>query len=167
MKLKKTTGAGSNGPNPTIVNWTTKVILVGLSRDDLEKVPKRLSLKEYYARIFNWHKKNECDIFVKMSNRRRDDPYIRCYLDLIGVLPQPKSATPKDIAFVCREVIAGLMEWAYHRKDDSGVKTAAYAHYVLDRFFGGFHGKKTIQSAKSSKLYARHSMSNCLDRYRG
>ena len=130
-------------------------------------LPKGLSLEEYYARIYKWHKKNQNSIFAKLSSRKRDDPYIRCYLELIGVLPQPKSVTPKDIAFICREVIAGLMEWAYHEKDESDVKTAAYAHYILDTFFDGFNGEKTIRSAKSSKLYAKHNMSDCLNRYRG
>lgn len=140
---------------------------MGLLKGDLEKVPKGLSLERYYSRIFNWHEKNKNGIFVKLSGRKRDDPYIRCYLELVGVLPQPKSATLEDIAFVCREVIAGLMEWAYHEEDEDGVKTAAYAHHILDTFLDGFHGEKTFQSAKSSKLYAKHNVSDCLNRYRG
>lgn len=136
-------------------------------KNDLEMVPKGLSLEDYYGRIFNWHKKNQKNIFTKLATRKNDDPYIRCYLELIKALPQPKSATPDDIAFVCREVIAGLMEWAYHEKDVHNVKTAAYAHYVVDTHFDGFSGKKTIQHAKSSKLYPKHNMSSCLERYRG
>ena len=140
---------------------------MGSWENDLKKVPKGLSLKEYYARIYNWHKKNHNSIFAKLSDRKRDDPYIRCYLELIEVLPQPKNATSDDIAFVCREVIGGLMEWAYHEKDESNVKTAAYAHHVVDTFFDGFSGKKTTQYAKSSKLYPEHNMSSCLEKYRG
>jgi len=139
---------------------------MGLLKGDLEKVPKGLSLKEYYARIYNWHKKNRDGVFAKLLGRKRDDPYIRCYLELIDVLPQPRSVLPEDIAFVCREVIGGLMEWAYHEEDESDVKTAAYAHHILDTFFDGFSGEKTIKSAKSSKLYAKHNMSVCLEKYR-
>ena len=130
---------------------------MGLLKGDLEKVPRGLSIKEYYARIFNWHRKNNDRIFAKLSNRKKDDSYIRCYLELIKALPQPKSVTSEDIAFVCREVMGGLMEWAYHEKDQDGVKTAAYAQYVLDAFFDGFHGERTIQSAKASKLFAKYN----------
>jgi len=139
---------------------------MGLLKGDLEKVPKGLSPEEYYGRIYDWHKKNQRNIFAKLSKRNKEDPYILCYQELMEVLPQPKSVTNEDIAFVCREVISGLMEWAYHEKDAYGVKTAAYAHYVLDNFFDGFHGEKTMKSARSSKLYTQHNMSACLDRHK-
>ena len=140
---------------------------MGLLKGDLEKVPKGFSPKQYYARIYDWHRKNQDKIFIKLSNRKKEDPYIRCYQELMGVLPQPKSVTLEDTALVCREVVGGLMEWAYHEKDEHDVKTAAYAQYVLDKFFDGFHGEKTRQSTRSSKLYAKYNMSACLERYRG
>jgi len=126
---------------------------MGLLKGDLEKVPKNLSLKEYYARISNWHRKNKNSIFARLPNRERDDPYVRYYMKLVEVLPRPRFAVPEDIAFICREVIAGLMEWAYHIEDENGIKTAAYAQYVLDTFFDGVNGEKTIQSAKASILF--------------
>lgn len=138
---------------------------MGLLKGDLEKVPKGLPLKEYYARIFNWHKRNKNAVFTRLSNRKRDDPYISCYLELIEAMPQPKYVLPEDIAFISREVIAGLMEWAYHEKDEEGVKTAAYAHYVLDTFFDGFHGDKTSRSARLSRLFTKYNMSDCIKRY--
>jgi len=140
---------------------------MGLLKGDLEKVPKELSPKEYYTRIYNWHGKNQHKIFNKLSGRKKEDPYIRCYQELIRVLPSPKSVSLDDISFICREVIGGLMEWAYHEKDKHDVKTAAYAQYVLDRFLDGFHGEKTLKSARSSKLYAKYNMSACLERHRG
>ena len=131
----------------------------------MEKVPKGLPLKDYYARILNWHRKNKNGIFVKLSHKEKNDPYICCYLELNEALPQAKSVAMGDVAFVCREVIGGLMEWAYHEKDEDGVKTAAYAQHVLDTFFDGFSSEKTIQNAKASKLFAEHNMSACLKRY--
>lgn len=134
---------------------------MGLTKEDMVKVPKGLSLKEYYARIYNWHMKNK--IFTELRNK--DNPYVICYLELMRVLPEPNVASSEDIAFVCREVITGLMEWAYHEIDENGVKIAAYAHHILDTFFDGFNGSKTIQLSKNSKLYPTYSMSSCLRRY--
>lgn len=139
---------------------------MGLTKEDREKVPKGLPLKEYYARIYNWHKKNKEKIFIKMSSRPRNDPYILCYLELVDALPDAENASIEDIMFVCREVIAGLMEWAYHEVDEFGVKLAAYAHYILDTFSDGSHGERTLKLSKSSKLYPLYSMINCLPRYK-
>jgi hypothetical protein len=72
----------------------------------------------------------------------------------------------EDIAFICYEVIAGLMEWAYHQEDNYGVKTAAYAHYILDNFFDGFHGQITHKSVESSKMFPKYSLMACLERKR-
>ena len=130
-------------------------------------MPRNLSLKEYYKRIYDWHVKNKNKIFIKLPNRSRNDPYILCYLELMKVIPKPNVASIEDIALICREVIAGLMEWAYHEKDENDVKIAAYAHFILDTFFDGFSGTKTIEVSKNSKLYSEYSMSRCLERYQG
>ena len=82
-------------------------------------------------------------------------------------MPEADLASPEDVTLVRLEVISGLMEWAYHEPDRHGVKTAAYAHYILDSFFDGFSGDKMNMSAEKSKIYALHSMLNCLKRYRG
>jgi len=139
---------------------------MGPLRGDIEKVPKGLSLKEYYARIYEWHRKNKNKIFDKLKNRDKHDPYIKCYLELMEIIPDPEHASKEDIALICREVIAGLMEWAYHEEDDYGVKMAAYAHYILNSFFDGFHGEKTIKYAQNSRLYPEYSLINCLNRYK-
>lgn len=122
---------------------------MGLLEGDIEKVPKGLTLKEYYSRIYRWHRKN--------SNSKQDDsPYARRYQDLVESLPAPEKASSEDIAFVCKEVIAGLMEWAYHKVDEYGIKTAAYAHHILDTFFDGFHGEKAKTLMQKSKLHRKH-----------
>lgn len=142
------------------------MVNLGLTKDDVAKVPKGLSLKEYYTKIYNWHVKNNNKIFNKLSNRNKNDPYILCYLELIKVIPKPNLASQEDIAFVCREVVAGLMEWAYHEKDEKSVEIADYAQHILDTFFDGFNGAKTLQLSKSSRLYPEYNMSSCLDRHR-
>ena len=98
-----------------------------------------------------------------MGGRSSDDPYVRCFFELVENLPDPEDASPEDIALVCIEVVSGLMEWAYHEEDRYGVKMAAYAHYILDEFFDGFFGEKTRVQAKQSSLYSRYSMAKCLD----
>jgi hypothetical protein len=129
-------------------------------------MPKDLSPRQYYARIYAWHKTNRNRIFDKLSNRRIDDPYVLCYEELVEVLPRPETATMEDIAFVCREVLSGLMEWAYHERDERGIETAAYAQHILEEFFDGFNGTKAIQSCRSSQLYARNNMSACMERHK-
>ena len=141
-------------------------VKLGLTREDMARVPKGLSLKEYYTKIHDWHKKNKDKIFIKLSNRNRDDPYILCYLELMRVIPEPSIASSEDIAFVCTEVITGLMEWAYHEEDEGNVKMAAYAHYILNTFFDGFHGEKIMKLSRNSRLYPKYNISNCLQRHK-
>lgn len=43
------------------------------------------------------------------------------------------------------------MEWAYH-EDENGIKTAAYAHLALERFFNN-NLKELQECARKSKLY--------------
>jgi len=52
------------------------------------------------------------------------------------------------------------------RRRRGGVKIAAYAHHILDTFFDGFSGAKTLQLSKSSRLYPKYNMSSCLDRHK-
>ena len=52
---------------------------------------------------------------------------------------------------ICREVIAGLMEWAYHEEDEDGVKTTAYAYYIINNFFGDYSGK--VAELRKNTLY--------------
>lgn len=115
---------------------------MGLLKGDIDKVPKGLSLEEYYKKIYDWHLKNKNRVDYKK------------YKELLKALPHPDEVNLEDIVFVCREVIAGIMEWAYHEVDESGVKTAAYAHYILDTFFDGFHGGKSKALSEKSRLYA-------------
>lgn len=122
---------------------------MGLLKGDIEKVPKDLTPKEYYGRIYHWHKKNR-------NIRKDDSPYTKRYRELVESLPAPEKASPEDIVFVCKEVIAGLMEWAYHKVDEYGIKTAAYAHYILDTFFDGFHGEETKVLTQKSELHKKY-----------
>jgi len=107
-----------------------------------------LSLIEYYTRIYDWHKSHH-DI------KKNDNPYTKRYRELVESLPNPEKASPEDIVFVCKEVIAGLMEWAYHKMDNYEIKTAAYAHYILNTFFDGFHGEKMRVLQQKSELYRK------------
>lgn len=132
-------------------------------KENSKAVPKGLDIKEYYARIYNWHKKNKAKIFEKLADRSPDDWYIKCYFELVDSLPPVETSSLNDIALVCMEVIAGLMEWAYHEKDSEGVKISDYAHYILDTFFDGFHGEKTRIFASRSKL---PSMKKCMEKHK-
>ena len=132
------------------------------SNEISNKTLKSLTMEESYDRIYSWHIKNKQRIHDNLAHKKEDDPYIICYQKLVRALPHPAEVTREDVAFVCREVIAGLMEWAYHEKDENGVKMSTYAHYVLGTFFDGFNGKETRKFSQNSKLYEDYSMRKCL-----
>jgi len=116
----------------------------------------------YYSRIYVWHKNNRDLIYERLRERSRDDPYILCYQELVDAMPRPEEVTLEDIAFICRESIAGLMEWAYWLKDHEGVPLAAYAHFILITFLDGFHGSRTREYGERSRLYPSYSMTECV-----
>lgn len=130
-----------------------------------DQFPYNLSLHEYYNKIHKWHINNHEKIFEKFI-RTRDTPYIKCYQSLIDALPVPTEATEEDIVLICREVISGLMEWAYHEKDENDIKISEYAHYLLGTFFDGFNGRETIKLSEKSQLYKDFSFLNCLNKIR-
>ena len=121
---------------------------MGLLTGDLEKVPPHLTLRDLYETIHDWHRKNLRTIHEVVTSEQNN----LAYLELVRHLPTPSKATEDDIALVCREVIVGLMEWAYHKKDKYNIKTAAYAHFALKRFFGD-QLENLRERAKNSKLY--------------
>jgi hypothetical protein len=120
--------------------------VLGLLSGDIEKVPSNLDLRQLYQRIYNWHKTNSDNSpHIPFNENSRNH-----YLNLVQNLPKPKDAKTEDIFFICNEVICGVMEWAYHQEDDFGVKTAAYAHYIADKYAGGLSNMQKL--AKSSKM---------------
>lgn len=126
---------------------------MGLNPGDLEKIPKEMSVKECYERIYNWHKKYG----KRRVNEKygQHDAYSKAYLDLVDALPPPNEATQEDINFVFGEVISMLMEWSYHEEDEYGIKIAAYAHFALNKQFReGFGSEEFRRSRESSKLFA-------------
>ena len=127
---------------------------MGLNPGDLRKVPKGMSVKECYERIYNWHKKHgKRRVKEKLG---REDEYVRAYLDLVDALPSPNKATQEDMDFVFGEVISNLMEWSYHEEDEYGIKIAAYAHFALNKQYPeGFKDEQFWKSRKSSNLFIK------------
>ena len=123
---------------------------MGLDRGDLEKVPKSLTVDEAYERIYVWHNKFGKQ---KLEQKKLSKPYRESYLKLLGKIPSASKATQADKDFVFEQVISGLMEWAYHESDEHGIKTAAYAHFSLNRTYkNGFSNEEFRKSAGSSGL---------------
>jgi len=127
---------------------------MGLNPGDLEKVPKEMSIKECYGRVYSWHKKYGK---TKVEEKYGDnDVNSRAYLDLINMLPSPNEVTQEDMDFVFGEVISKLMEWSYHEEDAYGIKIAAYAHFALNKQYDkGFGDEKFRKSRETSKLFAK------------
>jgi len=137
---------------------------MGLNPRDLEKVPKGMSVKECYERIFNWHKKYGKKRI--MEKHGLNDAYVRAYLNLVDALPLPSEATQGDMDFVFGEVISMLMEWAYHEEDEYGIKIAAYAHFALDRQYAhGFFDEEFRKSRETSKLFSEFGYPRWKEKY--
>lgn len=125
---------------------------MGLNPVDLEKVPKGMSVKECYERIYDWQKKyGKRRVNEKYS---RKDAYSKAYLYLVDKLPLPNKAVQEDMDFIFGEVISGLMECSYHEKDKHGIKIAAYAHFALNKQYLGFGGEEHRKSREALKLFA-------------
>ncbi len=137
---------------------------MGLNPGDLEKVPKEMSVKECYERVYNWHKK-----YGRTRVKEKygcDDAYSRAYLDLMDALPLPNKVTQEDMDFVFGEVISMLMEWSYHEEDEYGIKIAAYAHFSLNKqYANGFSDEEFRKSREASKLFAEFGYPKWKEKY--
>ncbi|MBP7795955.1 MAG: hypothetical protein KA059_04175 [Elusimicrobiales bacterium] len=138
---------------------------MGLYQQDIEKVPKGMSVKQCYERIYDWHKKyGKKRVKEKYG---RDDAYSRAYLDLVTAIPPASKATQEDMDFVFGEVISMLMEWSYHEEDENRIKIAAYAHFALNKQYAkGFHDEKFKRSRESSKLFTEFGYPKWKEKYK-
>lgn len=137
---------------------------MGLNPGDLEKVPKEMSVKECYERIYNWHKK-----YGKRKVKKRyerDNAYDKAYLGLVDVLPSANKASEEDMNFVFDNVISMLMEWSYHEEDEYGIKIAAYAHFAANKqYANGFYDREFRKSAEASRLFIEFGSPKWKEKY--
>ncbi len=127
---------------------------MGISNEDLLKVPKNLSIRDCYERIYDWHKKNGKNFILKRPFL--DEKYKNAYLKLIDCLPDPENATISDMNFLFGESIFMLMEWCYHEPDIHGIKLAAYAHHAVSaQFAGNINDPLFNKSRKASQLFEK------------
>ena len=96
---------------------------MGLSYEDA--IPKGISLRKAYVAIRSWYRNNAFEL------KTREDEYAKASLALIKALPDVTSLSELEIRAIFAEVIAGHLEWAYHRSDGKH-KMAAYVHGALE-----------------------------------
>jgi len=91
--------------------------------------PLRLILtsREAYSRILAWHKKNSGKVEGKGS-----EDYRRKYLDYLNSAPPVEEASRAEMIRMADEVLMGLLEWAFHEKDESGEPLNQYARIIMD-----------------------------------
>lgn len=129
---------------------------MGLISGDLERVPKGTSVRECYERIYRWHKKYGRK---RMKEKyQREDIYSKAYFELLDALPLPDKVQISDMDFAFGEVIFGLMEWSYHEEDEYEIKMAAYAHFAVEKQYGGLNNRYN-ESRKSSPLFDKFDRS--------
>lgn len=126
---------------------------MGLEPGDIEKVPKELSVNDCYKRIYEWQKKYGKGIMKKKYGEEKIH-----YSDLLDALPSPNKATNGDMNYVFSIVIAGVMEWSFHRKDEHEIKMAAYAQCAIRKQYPD-DGKEYEKSIRSSKLFNKFGYS--------
>lgn len=125
---------------------------MGLLPGDLERVPNDLSMRHCYERIYTWHHRRGLERFKERYGE--EDSYAQSYRALLNQLPEASSASRADMACVFNEVITNRLEWAYHEQDEQGIKTAAYAHFAVDKWFDRELAKLQGE-AQQSPLYPR------------
>lgn len=162
---------------------------MGLSEKDLKKVPKDLTVKECYARIYDWHKTygkdeigagsggispvilhrdfEEAHGRTFVGTRNLETRYIRAYLALLRDILTPDEAKQEDIDLFFDEVVKGLMEWAYRETDHSGIKLAVYAYKGIEAKYGSIETSNSAfrESVRKSFLYSSFGDSNWEGRY--
>jgi hypothetical protein len=93
----------------------------------LDPIRFTLTSKEAYARILAWHKKNSS----KIGNRGSEN-YRRDYFAYLNSVPDAEEASSSDMKRMSHEVLMGLLEWAFHERDETGVELNQYARVIKD-----------------------------------
>ena len=78
---------------------------------DKDRIPTGISIAQAYSKIRDWYKEN---VFRVAS---RGDEYGRNSAALISALPTPRETTELEQRAIFREVMTGLLEWAYTESD--------------------------------------------------
>jgi len=129
---------------------------MGLYKGDLEKVPENFSIKDCYERIYRWHMSDGLDRVLKRDKMGRKidvEDFLACRnLRLALAIFSPDIASQKDMDFIFREVIGGLMEWSYHEEYEFGIKMAAYAQFAINKKYGNSQNQEFKKSCIESKL---------------
>ncbi|MBC7344004.1 MAG: hypothetical protein H5U03_00960 [Clostridia bacterium] len=103
--------------------------------------PVRITIREAYTKIRQWYQAN----VTRFVNSPAEETTVggitlkidiavhaRASLDLIENLPEEQVLSDIEIRAVLAEVIAGKLEWGYHRSDGA-YKMGAYAHAALEQ----------------------------------
>lgn len=93
-----------------------------------EMTPQLKTNKKSYEHIYKWYSKNLTEVYGIFP---QDDKYLINSVSLIKSLPKPNAATENDILAIAKEVLTGLLEWAYHKKDESGTSLHSYARIIV------------------------------------
>ncbi len=136
---------------------------MGLTPEDLEKVPKNFTRRDCYRRIYEWHKKHGKQELKEKY--QREDAYSKAYLDLLEELPHPDAVSEECMDLIFGEVIYMLMEWSYHKVDEFEIKMAAYAHFGINQKYNGIHDDRFKESREKCQLYERFGYPNWRHRY--
>ena len=106
-----------------------------------------------YAAILNWYQSNVPE--MKRIYQRKDK-YSKLSKRLISDLPEPSEATDRDMKFVARQVLNGLLEWGYHQQDDAGVPMHRYARTILGEESLSAIGSPQYKKLKQIKRLRKH-----------
>ena len=96
---------------------------MGLGADDA--IPNQISLRNAYSAVRDWYRTHVAEV------PDWDTAEAARSVLLIKALPESSGLSDLEMRAVLAEVLAGRMEWAYHRSDGA-YKMAAYAEALAD-----------------------------------
>ncbi|MFH1248766.1 MAG: hypothetical protein V1660_01295 [archaeon] len=105
---------------------------MALEAGDLEMIPEDLTIEDCYESVHNWHRKNWKTAIREQSET--DQKSLMEYLSYFDSLKPVMSANKEDMKRLFNEIISGLMQWSYHKKDKYNIKLGAYAEFALQKY---------------------------------
>lgn len=144
------------------VNHRTEVENMRSNPEESAEDPEKLSIRECYKRIYDWHK--GCGK-TKIKERGLSDAYEKAYLAFVDAIPPMHEATQGDMDFVFGEVLGMLMEWACSEKDEHKITMWAYAKSAFDRQYTGVSDERFHESRKTSKLFPEFAFLRWKEKY--
>ena len=115
---------------------------------------------ECYEGVFRWHRLEGPDKIKNQEHRERGmTDYQYAYLNFLLDIPSPNAASAEDMRVVFEEVLWGLMEWAYHEKDEHDIEIYRYARRGQEGVAGANRRKSKLCDKFADRRWKEYRVS--------